>query len=65
MKAECPHPSSHFKDVFDVMYDKKLSRQKKQADSYLLAEGLMDGKVVATHKVTPTRRPSKPVALGR
>lgn len=41
------------------MYDKKLSRQKKQADSYLLAEGLMDRKVVATHKVTPTRRPSK------
>lgn len=39
--------------------NKKLSRQKKQADSYLLAEGLMDGKVVATHKVTPTRRPSK------
>lgn len=54
-----PSPVITFKDVFDVMYDKKLSRQKKQADSYLLAEGLMDGKVVATHKVTPTRRPSK------
>ena len=58
-EAGMPSPVITFKDVFDVMYDKKLSRQKKQADSYLLAEGLMDGKVVATHKVTPTRRPSK------
>ena len=42
------------------MYDKASFHAKgKQADSYLLAEGLMDGKVVATHKVTPTRRPSK------
>lgn len=58
-EAGMPSPVITFKDVFDVMYDKKLSRQKKQADSYLLAEGLMVGKVVATHKVTPTRRPSK------
>lgn len=59
MKSECLHPSSHSRMYLMFMYDKKLSRQKKQADSYLLAEGLMDGKVVATHKVTPTRRPSK------
>lgn len=31
----------------------------KHNNSYLLAEGLIDGKVVATHKVMPTRRPSK------
>ena len=41
------------------MYDKKLAREDKHNDSYLLAEGLIDGKVVATHKVMPTRRPSK------
>ena len=41
------------------MYDKQLSRGRKQTDSYLLAEGLIAGKVVATHKVMPTRRPSK------
>lgn len=54
-----PSPIITFKDVFDVMYDKKLARKGKQADSYLLAEGIMDGKVVATHKVTPARRPAK------
>lgn len=41
------------------MYDKKLAREDKHNDSYLLTEGLIDGKVVATHKVMPTRRPSK------
>lgn len=52
-----PSPIIVFKDVFDAMHDKQLSRSGKQADSYLLAEGLMDGKVVATHKVMPSRRP--------
>lgn len=54
-----PSPVIVFPNVWDVMYDKQLSRNKKQADSYLLAEGLIDGKVVATHKVMPSRRPSK------
>lgn len=54
-----PSPIITFPDVFDVMHDKQLSRKKKQADSYLLAEGLIEGKVVATHKVTPARRPTK------
>ena len=58
-EAGMPSPIITFKDVFDVMYDKKLARKGKQADSYLLAEGIMDGKVVATHKVTPARRPAK------
>ena len=31
----------------------------KKDDVYLLAEGLIDGKVVATHKVVPARRPEK------
>ena len=36
-----------------------MSRQKKQEDVLLLAEGLIDGKVVATHEVHPARRPEK------
>ena len=54
-----PSPVITFENVWDVMYDKKLARENKHEDSYLLAEGLIDGKVVATHKVMPTRRPSK------
>ena len=54
-----PSPVITFKDVYDFMQDKALSRQRKQADVYMLAEGLMDGKVVATHKVSPSRRPSR------
>lgn len=54
-----PSPIITFKNVWDVMHDKSLSRNGKQADSYLLAEGLVNGEVVATHKVVPARRPSK------
>lgn len=48
-----------FPDVYDFMVDKAFSRTQKQDDVYLLAEGLIDGKVVATHKVVPARRPEK------
>lgn len=58
-KEGMPSPVITFKDVFDVMRDKRLSRNGRQEESYLLAEGIMDGKVVATHKVMPSRRPSK------
>ena len=54
-----PSPVIVFKDVFDVMKDKSKARNRQHADSYLLAEGIMDGKVVATHKVYPARRPSR------
>ena len=54
-----PSPIITFKDVYNFMDDKELSRQKKQKDVYLLAEGLINGEVVATHKVSPARRPSK------
>lgn len=54
-----PSPIITFKDVYSFMADKALSRKGKQADSYLLAEGLVDGKVVATHRVRPARRPSQ------
>ena len=54
-----PSPIITFKDVYDFMADKALSRDKKQDEVFLLAEGLIDGKVVATHKVCPARRPEK------
>lgn len=54
-----PSPVIVFKDVFDVMQDKALARAGRHDESYLLAEGLMDGKVVATHQVFPARRPAK------
>lgn len=57
--AGMPSPAFVFPDVFNVMDDKRLSRSRRQADSYLLAEGLIGGKVVATHKVMPARRPVK------
>ena len=54
-----PSPVITFKNVWKVMQDKALSRVGKQKDSYLLAEGFVEGKLVATHKLEPTRRPSK------
>lgn len=54
-----PSPVITFPDVYDFMVDKTFSRTQKQDDVYLLAEGLIDGKVVATHKVVPARRPEK------
>ena len=54
-----PSPIIEFPDVYDFMVDKALSRANKQDEVYLLAEGLIDGKVVATHKVSPARRPAK------
>lgn len=54
-----PSPIITFKDVWDVMNDRKLARADRQKDSYLLAEGYIDGQLVASHKVTPSRRPTK------
>lgn len=58
-RPEMPSPVITFLDVYDFMVDKAFSRTQKQDDVYLLAEGLIDGKVVATHKVVPARRPEK------
>lgn len=54
-----PSPVITFENVFDFMTDKELSREKKQDEVYLLAEGLIAGKVVASHQVKPARRPEK------
>lgn len=54
-----PSPIITFKDVYSFMADKALARKGKQNDVFLLAEGIINGKVVATHKVQPARRPSR------
>lgn len=53
------YPIITFKDVYDFMVDKQFSRSGNQENSYLLAEGYIDGKCVVMHKVKPSRRPSK------
>ncbi|MEG2163507.1 MAG: glycoside hydrolase family 2 TIM barrel-domain containing protein [Bacteroidales bacterium] len=58
-KKGMPSPIITFKDVYNFMTDKALSNDNKQDDIYLFAEGLINGKVVATHKVSPARRPEK------
>ena len=54
-----PSPIIVFEDVYDFMQDKIRSRANRQDEVFLLAEGLIDGKVVATHCVRPARRPEQ------
>lgn len=54
-----PSPVITFRDAYHFMDDKALSGKNKQNEVYMLAEGMINGKVVATHKVAPARRPSK------
>ena len=59
-KVGMPSPIIVFKDVYDFMIDKNMSMdEKKQDEVFLLAEGYVDGELVATHRVAPARRPSK------
>ena len=52
-----PSPIIVFNNVFDYMACKRLARAKKQDDCYLLAEGLIHGKVVTSLKRYPAERP--------
>ena len=54
-----PSPVITFKNVFSYESFLQLSRSNKLKDVYLLAEGVIDGKVVATHRVAPSNRPEK------
>lgn len=49
-----PSPIIKFKDAFHFMEWKTMARKGLQNDAYLLAEGLINGKVVATHKRYPS-----------
>ncbi len=53
------YPIITFKDVYNFMDGKALSKEGKQAEVFMLAEGLIDGKVVSSHKVMPALRPTK------
>lgn len=55
--SQMPSPIIVFKNAYHFMELKALSRAGKQSEVYLLAEGLIGGKVVASHKRTPSRRP--------
>ncbi|WP_294627651.1 sugar-binding domain-containing protein [uncultured Bacteroides sp.] len=52
-----PSPIICFKDAFHFMEWKGKARARKHDEAYVLAEGLMDGKVVATHKRYPAGQP--------
>ena len=54
-----PSPIITFPNVYDFMTDRNAAMAGHGEDIYILAEGLVDGKVVATHKVEPARRPEK------
>lgn len=54
-----PSPVIEFKNAYDFMDIKRLARAKKQDEYYMLAEGLINGKVVATHKRVPARKAIK------
>lgn len=49
-----PSPIIIFENVFHFMEWKAMARAGKQNDAYLLAEGLIDGEVVVSHKRYPS-----------
>jgi beta-galactosidase len=49
-----PSPIITFENVFHFMEWKAMARAGKQKDAYLLAEGLIDGQVVVSHKRYPS-----------
>lgn len=59
VNMKMPHPMVVFKDVFDFMDVKTLHRKRKAKVASLVAEGLIDGKVVARYKRMPAKRASK------
>ena len=48
-----PSPIITFPNVFEFMEWKQMARAGKHDEAFLLAKGLIDGKVVATHKRYP------------
>lgn len=63
-KAPCSagglrHGPLVFPGAWNFMENKKLARDGKEGEVRLVAEGLVNGKVAATHEVRPARRPEK------
>lgn len=57
-KNNIPSPIMTFANAYDFMADKALARAQKEQDVYMLAEGIIGGKVVAASKRAPARRPA-------
>jgi beta-galactosidase len=53
-----PHPYVVFPDVYEFIDVKSMHRGRKAAQASIIAEGLIDGKVVATFKRMPSTRPT-------
>lgn len=51
-----PSPIMVFEDKFNFMDWKFMARAHRQDEAYLLAEGIIDGEVVATHKRYPSEQ---------
>ncbi|MCC8145137.1 MAG: glycoside hydrolase family 2 protein [Bacteroidales bacterium] len=57
---QMPSPPIVIKDVYDFMHTKYKKRNPETRDDVsMVAEGYIDGQLVATHKVMPAGRPSK------
>ena len=54
-----PHPVITFEDIYEFKDVKILHRTKKADKASFIAEGLINGKVVATYKRMPAVRPSQ------
>ncbi|GGZ81743.1 glycoside hydrolase family 2 protein [Algibacter mikhailovii] len=51
-----PNPIMVFEDVYDFMEVKSLYRKKRHAETTIVAEGIIDGKVVVSATKMPTNR---------
>jgi beta-galactosidase len=58
-EAGIPHPAVVFEDAYHFMQIKKLHRSYKFDEAKIVAEGIIDGKVVATTTRMPARRKTK------
>lgn len=60
LRKGMPSPIFTFADAYDFMEGKDITYHRgSEEDVYMLAEGIVDGEVVATHKVSPARRPEQ------
>ncbi|AQT68810.1 Beta-galactosidase [Anaerohalosphaera lusitana] len=56
LDADMPHPPVKFENVYNFMDLKQLHRAKKWDQAKIVAEGLIDGKVVASTTRMPAKR---------
>jgi beta-galactosidase len=59
LKANMPHPPVRFEDVYSWSDLTLMSRSRNKGTTGIIAEGLIDGKVVATANKLPGKRESK------